>query len=169
MARYDDAVERITRRLAQSVSRRSVLRSLGRFLAGSAAIPLLPIARGHASSAGGGAPDETSCDYWRYCAMDGFICACCGGSATACPPGTESAAVTWVGTCRNAGDGRSYIISYNDCCGKSSCGRCSCNRNEGDRPLYQPSVANDYNWCVGSKVGVPYHCTIARVMGAATK
>jgi hypothetical protein len=33
--------------------------------------------------------DRTSCDYWRYCAIDGFLCTCCGGSVNACPPGTE--------------------------------------------------------------------------------
>lgn len=167
MARYDDMVEGFTRRLAKTVSRRSVLRALGGFLVGAAAMPVLPVKRGHA--AGGAPDDETSCDYWRYCAMDGFICACCGGTARACPPGTEAAPITWVGTCRNASDGRDYIVSYNDCCGKSSCGRCLCNRNEGDRPLYLPANANDYNWCVGSKSGAPYHCTISRIMGVATK
>ncbi len=169
MARYDDVVERLTRHLAQTVSRRSVLRSLGGFLVGAAAVPLLPIARGARPTGEAAAPDEASCDYWRYCAIDGFLCACCGGSATACPPGTEAAVLTWVGSCRNASDGRSYIVSYNDCCGKSSCGRCLCNRNEGDRPLYQPSLANDYNWCVGSKVGVSYHCTVSRIVGVAPK
>ncbi len=23
--------------------------------------------------------DETKCDYWRYCGVDGNLCACCGG------------------------------------------------------------------------------------------
>ncbi len=23
--------------------------------------------------------DDTKCDYWRYCAIDGSLCACCGG------------------------------------------------------------------------------------------
>ena len=44
--------------------------------------------------------------------------------------------VTWIGTCRHPGDGKDYIISYNDCCGKSFCGRCQCNRNEGEKPVY---------------------------------
>ena len=42
----------------------------------------------------------------------------------------------------NPADGRKYIISYNDCCGKSSCGACLCNRNEGDRPVYITGKAN---------------------------
>jgi methylamine dehydrogenase light chain len=84
---------------------------------------------------------------------------------TSCPPGTEPAPITWVGTCHNAADGRSYIVSYNDCCGKSSCGRCLCNRNEGDGPLYRPPVSNDYNWCVGSNSNIPYHCSVSRIIG----
>jgi len=167
MAGYDNLIEQFTRHLAKTVSRRSVLRALGGLMVGAVGMPLLPVARGKSSSS---APDDpTSCDYWRYCAIDGFLCACCGGSDTACPPGTETAAITWVGTCRNQGDGRDYIVAYNDCCGKSSCGRCMCNRNEGDRPTYQPSKANDYNWCVGSKSGVPYHCTISRIVSVAGK
>jgi len=23
--------------------------------------------------------DDTKCDYWRYCGVDGNLCACCGG------------------------------------------------------------------------------------------
>ena len=78
--------------------------------------------------------DPTSCDYWRYCAVDGFLCSCCGGTANSCPPGTEQSPITWIGTCQNPVDGIDYIVSYNDCCGKSSCGNCLCQRNEGDRP-----------------------------------
>jgi methylamine dehydrogenase light chain len=88
---------------------------------------------------------------------------------TTCPPGTEPAPITWVGTCRNASDGNDYIISYNDCCGKSSCGRCLCNRNEGDRPIYRPQQANDLNWCIGSKANIPYHCTVSRIVGVVEK
>ena len=63
---------------------------------------------------------RSSCDYWRHCAIDGFLCACCGGSQSTCPPGTEMSPVTWIGTCRNPGDGKDYMISYNDCCGRRS-------------------------------------------------
>jgi methylamine dehydrogenase light chain len=83
-----------------------------------------------------------------------------------CPPGTEPSPVTWIGTCRNEADGRDYVISYNDCCGKSACGRCTCTRNEGDRPVYQPSKSNDINWCLGTTTNV-YHCSTAVVIGLA--
>ena len=104
--------------------------------------------------------DPTRCEYWRHCAIDGFACACCGGSASACPPGTEKSPVGWVGTCRNPADGKDYIISYNDCCGKGWCGRCGCNRNEGERPDYHWVRNNDINWCVSAK-SLAYHCSVA--------
>ena len=58
------------------------------------------------------------------------------------------------------------IISYNDCCGKASCGNCLCQRNEGDRPVYQPRLSNDLNWCLGTKSNV-YHCSTAIIIGTA--
>ena len=170
----DSVAERSTRSLSRSTSRRSLLASLGAMLVGASILPLLPVARGAkaAESAGSGAKagndDPSSCDYWRHCAIDGFLCNCCGGTQAACPPGTEMSLVTWVGTCHNPADGKDYAISYNDCCGKSSCGRCLCNRNERDTPLYIPFQSNDYNWCTGSsKANLPYHCSTARIVGEA--
>ncbi len=47
-------------------------------------------------------------------------CAAVAAAPTnSCPPGTEPSPVTWIGTCRNPVDGKDYIISYNDCCGKT--------------------------------------------------
>jgi methylamine dehydrogenase light chain len=112
--------------------------------------------------------DPASCDYWRHCAIDGYLCGCCGGSQNSCPPGTTQSAVTWVGTCHNPADGRDYVVSYNDCCGKSTCGRCLCNRNERDTPIYVPFESNDYNWCSGSsEANIPYNCSTARIVGVA--
>jgi methylamine dehydrogenase light chain len=166
MSRLDLWTERAARRLAMHVSRRSFLARLGAALAGGAALPLLPLARGSAQPHPAAADDPTRCEYWRHCAIDGFLCACCGGSATACPPGTEMSPVTWIGTCKNPGDGRDYLVSYNDCCGKGYCGRCFCNRNEGDRPIYYPHRSNDINWCAGTSTNV-YHCSTAIVLGVA--
>jgi methylamine dehydrogenase light chain len=160
----DVLAENSARALARRASRRSVLAGLGSFLLGTGAIPLLPVARGAESKPDSG--DPLSCDYWRHCAIDGFLCGCCGGSQSMCPPGTDMSPVTWIGTCHNPSDGKDYVISYNDCCGKSACGRCFCNRNEGDTSLFQPGQSNDYNWCSGNaKANIPYHCSTARIVG----
>jgi len=173
---FDLLAEGAARGLARRTSRRSLLAQLGCMVFGAAAVPLLPVARGadaeKAAAAKAGATDPgdpLSCEYWRHCAIDGFICGCCGGTISTCPPGTDMSPVTWIGTCHNPGDGKDYVISYNDCCGKSSCGRCFCNRNEGDKPLYQPGQSNDYNWCSGNaKANIPYHCSTARIVGATS-
>lgn len=187
----DAATTGAVRFFASRTSRRSFLGKLGATVTGLAAFPLLPMAResvaqpgvaqantagaGPASTGGAQTVDpaaipelgnEQSCDYWRYCAFSGFLCSCCGGTVTRCPPGSETATVAWVGTCHNPLDGQDYLISYNDCCGKSGCGRCGCHRSEGDRPVYFPSKSNSILWCFGSKSHA-YHCTLARVVGKA--
>jgi methylamine dehydrogenase light chain len=175
----DRLMEKTTRRIAQSTSRRSFLTGLGAFTVGVSGIPLLPVARamGGGDSTGvmpqsTGNPldpgDPSLCEYWRYCAIDGFLCSCCGGTQNACPPGTEMSPLTWIGTCRNPADGKDYIISYNDCCGKTSCGRCLCNRNEGDRPTYRAQWNNDLNWCLGTE-SAAYVCSTAVILGVAVK
>lgn len=171
MPLLDQWFEDSSRSLARRSSRRSLLATLGQVLTGTALLPLLPIERGgraFAADAKAGTVGAESCNYWRYCAIDGFLCACCGGSATSCPPGTSSSPITWVGTCNNPGDGRDYIVSYNDCCGKTSCGNCSCERNERERPLYRPSRNNDLNWCMANAES-NYHCTVSVILGVAEK
>lgn len=166
MTRLDRIIERMTRQTARGLSRRSLFGRLGAAIT-MTAVPLLPVSRAYASPQPGEQGDPQSCEYWRYCAIDGFLCTCCGGSSSSCPPGTEPSPITWVGTCRNPVDGKNYVISYNDCCGKSSCGRCICNRNEGDTPVHQPTTANDINWCLGTQSGIVYNCSTAVVLGAA--
>ena len=88
----DALVERLSRTVAQRTSRRGFLGYLGKALVGGMMIPLLPINRvveqaqaqmsgesGAGAEAEGG--DLTSCDYWRYCGFDGYLCSCCGGRA----------------------------------------------------------------------------------------
>lgn len=179
-SRLDRWIEARGRNIAKRTSRRGIFAILGGGLVGAAAIPLLPIARAAGGGGGGGgvAPqstgklndpgDPTSCEYWRYCGIDGFLCTCCGGTTSSCPPGTEMSPITWIGTCKNPADGRSYVISYNDCCGTTTCGRCLCNRNEDDKPMVRPQSNNDINWCLGSTTEA-YNCSTAIIVGLATE
>src|SRR5262249_61095853 len=119
----DRLVEQASRQLARRTSRRNVLARLGLALVGGSMMPLLPVARaaddGRPSvpddaQLSGEAGDPKSCNYWRHCAIDGFLCSCCGGSQRACPPRTQMSPVTRIGTCRHPGDGEAYRISHND-------------------------------------------------------
>ncbi|HEY6923628.1 MAG TPA: methylamine dehydrogenase light chain [Steroidobacteraceae bacterium] len=183
MRSIDRLLEHSSRSLARHTSRRSLLAMLGNILTGTALIPLLPIDRSstaraadttgtaaHATpakkAAKASSDDPLSCDYWKYCAVDGFLCSCCGGSANSCPPGTAPSPITWIGTCHNPTDGRDYIVSYNDCCGKTSCGHCECNRNEREKPMYRPSRNNDLNWCMAN-ADSNYHCSVSVILGVA--
>ncbi len=169
LADLDAATTGAIRFLAGRTSRRSFLGKLGVLITGMGVLPVLPMFRGSAEAAEGieELGDVESCDYWRYCAFSGLLCSCCGGSTSQCPPGSETATVAWVGTCHNPTDGKDYLISYNDCCGKSACGRCGCHRSEGDRPVYFPSKSNSILWCFGANSHA-YHCTLARVIGEAS-
>jgi methylamine dehydrogenase light chain len=166
----DETVVVSSRGLAQRSSRRHFIGRLGALLVGASALPLLPVARAFAADQTDGLQemgDPKSCDYWRYCALGGTLCTCCGGSVTTCPPGAEPSPISWVGTCRNPVDDKDYLISYNDCCGKATCSRCYCHRAERDLPVYSPSKANDILWCFGTKSHA-YHCTVAVVLGEAS-
>lgn len=163
----DDKIRQSSRNLAQQSSRRGFIGKLGAVLVGASALPLLPVSRVSAAPNVAEMGDPQSCDYWRYCALGGTLCTCCGGSVTACPPGAEASPISWVGTCRNPVDDKDYLISYNDCCGKAVCGRCFCHRAERDLPVYSPSKANDILWCFGTESHA-YHCTVAVVLGEAT-
>ena len=175
---FDGAAHRATAGLARHTSRRGFLGRLGALMAGAAAVPLLPVARAFgAEESEEAAPepaadgiveygDPRSCEYWRYCALGGSLCSCCGGTMNSCPPGAEPSPITWVGTCRNPVDDKEYLISYNDCCGKAYCPRCSCHRTEGAKPSYFPSKSSNVLWCFGTESNA-YHCTMAAVIGAA--
>lgn len=168
MSSLDDLAERCARLLAERTSRRSFLRILGKALVGTAFLmPVLPIAR-NASAATSGTTDDdddkTSCDYWRYCATDGFLCDCCGGSVSKCPPGSVPSPISWVGTCHNPHDKNDYIVAYHDCCGQTACDRCYCASEKGTRPGYELFSDDDVNWCMANK-NLQYHCTISVIVG----
>lgn len=177
LALFDRWGEQRSRALARGTSRRGLLAGVGRLMLGSAlALPVLPFDRtaqaqaathGEEAARKGPAGDK-DCDYWRYCSVDGFLCSCCGGTATSCPPGTSASKVSWIGTCHNPADGNDYLVSYSDCCGRTTCGRCFCNTNVGDRPGYRMGVHNDVNWCMANDSSA-YHCTVSVIVGVAEK
>ena len=171
----DDWIAQIARGLARRTSRRGLLAGIGTALVGGGALPLLPVSRAVARQPAPGEPgfdhpegDPADCQYWRYCSVDGFLSSCCGGTHTSCPPGTEMSVITWLGTCRNPSDGKEYVISYNDCCGKGPCGKCFCRRSRGDKPVYYTPKSNDIDWCMGTE-SVVYNSTVAVVVGVATE
>lgn len=164
---FDRLSEAAMRTGAQRVGRRSFLSSLGIAIAGTAALPILPFDRSNGRALADSVRDDgdEECEYWRYCAIDGYLCSCCGGSLASCPPGTEVSAVSWVGTCLNPKDNKSYLISYNDCCGRSACGECLCTNSVGERPGYRIGIHNDVNWCMANTDSM-YHCTVVAIAEA---
>ena len=168
----DGTSERAARRTAQRVGRRHVLATLGTAMLGTTLAPMLPFDRTFGKAYAQPKPagedgDIAECDYWRYCALDGYLCSECGGTLTQCPPGSEASLVSWVGTCNNPNDGRDYLISYNDCCGGGGCADPTfCFTSQGERPGYRMGLYNDINWCMANDTK-GYHCTVAVVSGLA--
>jgi len=175
MARFefDKFGDRFTRGIAHRTSRRSLLARLGMAMVAAPVFPLLPNER-KAQAAEltefqkkAQTKDDKECNYWRYCAIDGSLCTCCGGGVHTCPPGTSPSLTSWVGTCYNPDDKRSYLIAYHDCCGSSSCGQCRCDNTEAAMPTYRPQGNNEIIWCFGTS-SMQYHCSTAALVGVAT-
>ncbi len=173
----DKFSERVTRRLANFSSRRGFIAKLGVALIAAPALPLLPVARVTAAEPApktdfernAQAKDPNKCNYWRYCAIDGVLCGCCGGGVHTCPPGAEPSPISWIGTCMNPEDGRSYVIAYRDCCGKPVCQAdkdCRCDSVDRELPLYRQQLNNDIVWCFGN-AAASYHCSTAALVGMA--
>jgi methylamine dehydrogenase light chain len=160
----DRRSETLSRVAAQAIGRRSFITRLGQAMVGGAVIPMLPFDRSGGRAMAAEDVTDAACEYWRFCAIDGYLCSCCGGSLSTCPPGTDVSKVTWVGTCQNPKDNKSYLITYNDCCGRTSCGRCLCNNNLRERPGYRMGVHNDINWCMANDSSTMYHCTVAAIV-----
>jgi len=184
MRLLDQLTEAFSRRVAQNASRRGFLARLGTAMTvGGTAAVLLPVDRRAAAAeppagmppvdtsddveaADGPTDDPSNCEYWRYCGIDGYLCSCCGGGPSVCPPSSYASPTAWVGTCQNPADGLTYLIAYNDCCGVGDCNRCECWRSEGQTPVYRPQRNNDIIWCFGTP-SMAYHCSVARIVGRA--
>ncbi|HEX7792199.1 MAG TPA: methylamine dehydrogenase light chain, partial [Afipia sp.] len=161
----------------------SFLSRFGSVLVAAPVFPLLPVSRAAAqTSAQAPAPsvdqrtafgrsaqtkDDTQCDYWRYCAIDGALCSCCGGGVHTCPPGTEPSPTSWVGSCINPDNGKAFLVSYHDCCGTVACNQCNCASSDRETQSYRPQTNDDIVWCFGLE-GMQYHCSTAVLVGEAS-
>lgn len=168
--RWDRIGERFVRHVAGHTSRRGVLARIGALIAAVPMLPLLPVARAEAAPLSDFArnaqnKDPDKCNYWRYCAIDGLLCTGCGGGVHTCPPGTQPSPTSWVGTCMNPDDGKSYLIAYRDCCGRSFCKTdLYCDATERESPVYRPQGDNEILWCFGL-ASMSYHCSTAALVG----
>nr|WP_298795534.1 methylamine dehydrogenase (amicyanin) small subunit [uncultured Acetobacter sp.] len=176
----DRTIERFTRHVAGHSSRRSLFGRIGAWVTFGALLPTLPVERASAAqtsqpkfkpptpfAANAQTTDATACNYWRYCAIDGFLCASCGGGVHSCPPGTSPSPTSWIGTCFNPGDGQSYLVAYRDCCGQDACSQPMCLGTEGDQPSYRPQANNDIIWCFGTGALI-YNCSTSVIVGNAS-
>lgn len=170
LGRLDDLADGLSRGLASRSSRRSFLSDLGRLLVGMTVVPvLLPVGSSQANASEsypGETGDPKDCSYWRYCAINGTLCSCNGGSPTECPPGTVMSNMAWIGTCRNPVDGKNYLISYRDCCGKTAANRCYCSGSEGVMPVYRAGKSSNIHWCQAGE-SAEIACSLALVLGPA--
>lgn len=148
----DDAVEAMSRKLAQRVSRRGFLTLLGKtvlaLVAGSIAEVLLPVDRTVQV-----AEASSNCSAGMNCGMHGYPCDCCGGTSSTCPSGTTRGSA-WTRCCGGISGGCKKIWYY-DCCGTGSCSS-SCS---------WCSNSNEPNWCGGAG-GNAYRCTLALIGSA---
>lgn len=177
-------MSRTGRRMSERTSRRSVISKIGRWslgMSGVAVIGALPVTRAVASPGGGGAgpnepqvltydktDDAATCEYWRWCNMDGTPCTSCqGGGLTTCAPGSKPGAEFWVGCCTNPDDNKTYLIAYYDCCGAPGCSNTFCADPEAQAIMYNPvsgSFDQEIIWCVSDE-SQSYTCTMAPIIG----
>lgn len=178
-------VSRLGRRMSETTSRRSLLSLLGRWAIGTAGVAVigsLPVTRalaagGETNTASNGTElfpafdktgDSSTCDYWRWCNMDGTPCtSCAGGGMTTCSPGSKPGAEFWVGCCTNPDDGKTYLIAYYDCCGAQGCSNTFCGQPDNQAIMYNPvsgSFDQEIIWCVSDE-SQSYTCTMAPIIG----
>jgi len=181
--RGGSTVSRLGRLMSERISRRSLLSRIGRWGIGAAGVAIvgsLPVTRSALASENNGAADglfpafdetedSSSCQYWRWCNMDGTPCtSCAGGGVTTCPPGAKPGAEFWVGCCTNPEDGKTYLIGYYDCCGAPGCSNTFCSQPDSQAVMYNPITGSndpDILWCVSDE-SQSYTCTMAPVIGA---
>jgi methylamine dehydrogenase light chain len=178
--RGGSAMSRLGRLMSERISRRSMLSRLGRWGIGAAGVAIigsLPVSRLASAAETTNADlfpafdetdDSSSCEYWRWCNMDGTPCtSCAGGGVTTCPPGSKPGAEFWVGCCTNPDDDKTYLIAYYDCCGAPGCSNTFCGQPDSQAIMFNPVTGSydpDIIWCVSDE-SQSYTCTMASILG----
>ena len=172
----DGPFDHFLKGLSERATRRSLLARAGQWLIGLTGVTVLsslPVNRAFGQNAKIGkdgsitqAHDPTECNYWRYCNLSGTLCAgCVGGGLTSCPPGSQLGAEFWYGCCEDPESGQTYMIAYQDCCGKSNCGGSCGGYSEQTEPYNSamPSQDNNILWCMSNE-SQTYTCTVAPIV-----
>ena len=163
--RGGSAVSRLGRLMSERTSRRSMLGMLGRWGMGAAGVAIigsLPVTRAAIASdapkemiagagrtaAAAGDPslfpafdetgDSSTCEYWRWCNMDGTPSAVRRRRCHHLRPAASPSAEFWVGCCTNPDTGKTYLIAYYDCCGAPSCSNAFCGEPDMQAVMYDP-------------------------------
>jgi methylamine dehydrogenase light chain len=180
----DRLAEKMLRGFASRTSRRNVFSILGGLLAGAAALPLLPVAKG--GEAEGADPSDPNSG-----AEAAQVLRQSAGSG-------RSHQVRLLALLRDRRIAvlvlrrHRHLVSarYGDVAHhldrhlpqsrgsaqlhhlvqrllrRSRWGRCACQNNQGDRPIVRPQTNNEVTWCFGTK-SQSYTCTVALILGVA--
>jgi methylamine dehydrogenase light chain len=170
--RFLRALERAARR--SSVSRRSAL--VGSAVCWSAlafTLPVLPfdrIARPPPAARGGGkkkAPHVTTATTGATARSTASCAPAAAARHRPARPEPKSPRCPGSAPAATRQDGKDYLISYNDCCGKTACGRCLCNTNLGERPAIAWACTTTSTGAWPTTSSTMFHCTTSVIVGLA--
>ena len=157
--RLDAIVEKFLRERSQTISRRGILGTLGKFslgVLGVSLLPSLPLDRTYVVEA------QQSCCSWYLCGINGQLCVPGGAGTTSCPSGTVIGPESWSKCCRNnniCGE-LANTVTYWDCCATTQAGA---NAVKGADCPHNPSAGGA--WCPTNQGIGFYGCTFA-IVGA---
>jgi methylamine dehydrogenase light chain len=163
-SKWDERTAAYLSHIAQRMSRRSVLTTVGKWslrLVGLSLVRVaLPVDRAFAQFA--------CTSDWQTCNMHGYFCtSCCGHGPrySQCPScsGVVESTTSWTGCCYNPNDCTNVLIRYKDCCGGGSeaaaCKGAGCGWT-GSCPPGAGPCPPDGDWPAYCSSGQEFRCTI---------
>jgi len=102
--------------------------------------------------------DDLTCDYWKYWRSTATCVRAAAAVLTTARPARRPRPPRGLYV-RHPADGKDYIVSYRDCCGKPRAGDCLCTNTVGEMPLYRTQLDSDLIWCFGAR---PWSTTARR-------